>query len=531
MSKRSHNIFFHLHTVSGIVISFALFIIFFAGAFTLFLHPGAEWEKGTEHATAGYALQAPDLDRITDSLRARIGTLSGRNIHLQELESDQIEIRLSPSSDSLATGNALKEYNYQLDRNEYKLTEVSGEHSFTIAALLYNLHFYYQLGRPGYYLAGLVSFFFLFAIVSGIIVHWKKAKMNFFVFRPKEKLKTVWTDAHTALGVIGLPFQFLYALTGAMFGLSIILVMSGSMLYDNDVRKLYADLFPRYEQREAGDPGSAVSSYNQLIDEVSGRWTEKRFYFHEIAILNCKTSTEELKVHGEIGPQERFHGDASVVFDVHTGKVLYEDSPALRRYAEKVWPTVYRLHFAEFGEIGTGYHYMLKTVYFLLSVLSCFVIVTGVLIWLEARNKKHIDERRKRYNQRVGKIYLSICLTMLPVTAVSVLVSGLLPADFASRKVFLNCLFFIGWLLLSLIFFLRGDNRFTNKLCLLITAVVGIFIPLLNAFVRNHGLWKSFAAGNTDIFVYDLLWFGISAGCICALYRIRKQPYPKADQR
>ncbi|WCC44944.1 hypothetical protein PJW08_01285 [Tenacibaculum finnmarkense] len=36
MSKRNYNVFFNTHTVSGIVISVALYVIFFAGAFSFF---------------------------------------------------------------------------------------------------------------------------------------------------------------------------------------------------------------------------------------------------------------------------------------------------------------------------------------------------------------------------------------------------------------------------------------------------------------------------------------------------------------
>ncbi|HAI43900.1 MAG TPA: hypothetical protein DCM40_40295, partial [Maribacter sp.] len=87
--------------------------------------------------------------------------------------------------------------------------------SYTLGEFLYRLHFFAQLPHPfGYYLSGFVAFFFLFALLTGIIVHWDKIISNFYVFRPMTKLKTVWTDAHTALGVIGFPFQFVYAVTG-----------------------------------------------------------------------------------------------------------------------------------------------------------------------------------------------------------------------------------------------------------------------------------------------------------------------------
>lgn len=46
MSKRTYNILFHLHTVSGIVISVALYVIFFTGSFSFFRDEIVNWERG-----------------------------------------------------------------------------------------------------------------------------------------------------------------------------------------------------------------------------------------------------------------------------------------------------------------------------------------------------------------------------------------------------------------------------------------------------------------------------------------------------
>ena len=45
LGNRAYNVMFHTHTVAGIVISFALFVIFYAGAFSLFRHDVAQWEN------------------------------------------------------------------------------------------------------------------------------------------------------------------------------------------------------------------------------------------------------------------------------------------------------------------------------------------------------------------------------------------------------------------------------------------------------------------------------------------------------
>ncbi len=64
LANRPYNIFFHLHTVSGIVLAVALFVIFFAGAFTLFKSEFYLWENpqartaGIRDFTLGKALNA-----------------------------------------------------------------------------------------------------------------------------------------------------------------------------------------------------------------------------------------------------------------------------------------------------------------------------------------------------------------------------------------------------------------------------------------------------------------------------------------
>ena len=46
MGNRIYNILFHTRTVSGIVISVALYVIFFTGSFSFFRDEIANWERG-----------------------------------------------------------------------------------------------------------------------------------------------------------------------------------------------------------------------------------------------------------------------------------------------------------------------------------------------------------------------------------------------------------------------------------------------------------------------------------------------------
>ena len=185
-------------------------------------------------------------------------------------------------------------------------------------------------------------------------------------------------------------------------------------------------------------------------------------------------------------------------------------------YYDTVWSSVRRLHYAQFGEIGTFNTYLLKIVYFLMAFLTCFVIISGVLIWLEARNKKNITEKKKRYNRRVGSIYLAFCLSMLPVTAASFIVSKLLPDSLAElRESILNYTFFLGWLVLSILLSLKKDKNFTNKFTLLSGGLLGVLIPVVNGVSSGNWFWRTWNNGEYGIFSVDLIW--LCSGIICLL--------------
>lgn len=525
MNNRNYNIFFHLHTVSGITITVGLFIIFFGGAFALFRQEIGEWESGkyeqVKIAVSGSG--KTDYNRIMDSIEKKVPSLYGRNIYVySEGTSDKQAVYVSASDDSKTDSLGKLTYEYQVDPKNYAL--MSHESSFSLGELLYLLHFYYQLDRIGYYISGLVALFFFLAIVTGILVHWQKIRSNFFVFRPKQKLKTVWTDAHTALGVIGLPFQFIYALTGSMFGLGIVVAGSNALwIYNGDTEKMYDDVIREASSADTlGEKQTYAVDYNKLVSETGYKWSD--FKVDRLHIEFYGSKTMKVEVSGSQSIRERFLGQGAVTFRAETGKALRVQPPGNMGYYDGVWSSVRRLHYAQFGEIGTFSTYFLKVVYFLMAFLTCFVIISGVLIWLEARNKKNIPEKKRRYNERVGAIYLAICLSMLPVTAASFILSKVLPEDFSgSRESILNYSFYLGWLVLSILLAWKRNKSFTNKFCLLTGGILSLIIPVVNGASSGNWFWRTFSNGEYGIFSVDVVWLCIGVICLLVVKQLRKK--------
>lgn len=499
MSKRTYNILFHLHTVSGIVTSVALYVIFFTGSFAFFRDEIVNWERG-HNVEVAEEIQLDFDDTFKQMSNEK--SLFSRDIELKHYYNEQnIGVSLGASKDTLLSKEKAARSFYYLNTKDKSTTDYVS--SYSLGEFLYRLHFFAQLPHPfGYYLSGFVAFFFLFALITGIIVHWDKIISNFYVFRPMTKLKTVWTDAHTALGVIGFPFQFVYAVTGTFFMLKVLLIAPTALaLYDGDDNKLYEDLeytHPEFEFQNS--PLEKPVSINALVQQVKDNW--EGFKVNEVHIFNYGDTGMHVSVSGNLDYKDKINGYGYTIFNAAENSIYSVKDPTKKTsYLDAVKGIFYRLHLGDYGGYG------LRIISFVLGLIGCFVILSGVLIWLTARNKKNIPPKKKKFNEAVVRYYLAICLSLYPVTALSfVLIQVINPAGMSLLYKF----YFIGWLLITIFFIIKKDNYFTNKYTLLSGSLIGLAIPLVNGFCTGNWIWVSYAKGYDQILFIDVFWIVLS---------------------
>src|SRR5690606_11311829 len=118
-----------------------------------------------------------------------------------------------------------------------------------------------------------------FAMITGLLLHWDKIKSNFFLFRPWSKWKTVWTDMHTVLGVIGFPLQLLFAITGVILIVNFVLISPFSKLrYEGNQEQLYEDL--QYNRSMKVDytyqPMEGSFDLNTFVGKWEEEWTDSQ---------------------------------------------------------------------------------------------------------------------------------------------------------------------------------------------------------------------------------------------------------------
>ncbi|QXP60427.1 PepSY-associated TM helix domain-containing protein [Olleya sp. HaHaR_3_96] len=510
MSNRNYNVFFNTHTVSGIVISVALYIIFFAGAFSLFKEEIGVWQEGT--AESHTERKNIDYDNIFKALEKNYA-LTGRDLQLNlNKKSDKIHILLSKSKDALASDKANKKEYFSVD---IKSADTKGYvESYSLGEFIYRLHFFAQFPYIGIYLAGFVSLFFLFAIATGVIVHWKKIIANFYTFNPKNALKRVWTDAHTALGVIGLPFQFMFAVTGAYFCLSILVLVPANFLYGGDQSQLMADLRPERKTYEwVAKSEKKMPSFNAFAQTTANRWED--FHLTTGFVRNYGGTNMKYVITGELKDNKSFTGTGRIVYNAYSGDIEEERDPHNLVYSEDIQRVISRLHFGDFGGLP------MKFIYFILSLITCFVIVTGVLIYVEARNKKSNTLKQRLYTTKVGHIYMAICLSMFPVTALAFLFVKITNTYFVNKQTAIYSFFFVLWLLAILYFRFKRDNYYTNKVTLLSGAILGLLIPITSGIVSNNWIWTTYKNNQFEILSVDILWILLSITAFLVYLKIK----------
>ncbi|WP_125718866.1 PepSY-associated TM helix domain-containing protein [Flavobacterium ustbae] len=510
MNNRHYNIYFHTHTVSGIVISVVLFVIFFAGSFSFFRDEIINWER-SESTAITREIQLDYNSALKDLDKKHI--LHGRNITISKPSvEERVAVYMEGTKDTLAPAKQKEGSFFYLDTKNFK--SYTYEESYSLGELLYRLHFLAQIPYPvGYYLSGFVALFFLFAIVTGVLLHWNKIVSNFYIFRPKEKLKTLWTDAHTALGMIGLPFQFVYAVTGAFFMIKLLIVAPAVMaLYNGDDKKLYEELEyndPDYnfENKKLANPFNV----NELVAKAKNNW--KDFEITRVIIQNYGDINMHVLVEGELLSHKKFVGVGKAVYRVYDGKEIAKKDPVSQNnYLDAVKTILYRIHFGDYGG------YALKIVSFILGIITCFVIISGVMIWLVARQKNNMPEKKRRFNAAVVRIYLAICLSMYPITALA----------FIGSKVFyplsqsnLFSLYFGGWLVLAIFFIIKKNDSFTNKFCLISGSILGFLIPITNGIVSGDWFWTSFLENKIQIFFIDVFWIFLASISLYTAYHLK----------
>ncbi len=286
-----------LHTWSGLLVSWLLFVIVFAGSLASFDKELTRWMQPDLHLPGAQSLGA---DQVRDWLRQRAP--------------DAHAWWMLPPSERAPYWNAGWE---PRDGSEFK--------AFQLDAVS---------GQP------------LPKTVGGEF---------FFTLRPQAARQRAWLDAHNVLGVIGLPFHLMIAYTGLVIFIVYYMQAGLQVVYQNDGERFFHEVQGSYEREEVGRPAGPPASIDGLIVEAGKVWADGgapgwisvHHPYDEAATVDIRRRDAS-----RILDDQR-----TVNFDASSGELLHAQPSYAPGYATYGWLT--GLHMIQWGGQLVRWMYLL----------------------------------------------------------------------------------------------------------------------------------------------------------------------------
>jgi uncharacterized iron-regulated membrane protein len=458
---RSFRIFWDAHAWAGVVASLFLYVVFFMGAFALFYPEINVWaEPGEVRSTV---VARPLLQPLLEQLEREHGVMGGRRVAFMP---ERTGLRAYVSKP-----DAFTEFRYspESERLERPRSE--------LGSFLYALHYLGPIPY-GIYFAGVCSMALLLALVSGLIIHLKDLSRQWFQFRPERASRTWASDLHKVLGVFGLPYQLLYAWTGAVLALGypMVEVVFENVAFGGDPRVLAVARgdAPEAVVEPTGQRTGTLPDIDALVAVAERR--VPGLHPTWIGLEHVGDTASTLSLYGDA--EGTAFGAIDAVVRVSDAALLSARGPANASSYQRFESWFFGLHYARFGGYGV------KLLYALLAFGSCAVIATGNLVWLERR-----DLRRAHPGNRIlMRLTVGVCAGVVLATAGAFLGNRLLPAELPNRAAVEQWVFWCTLALAAVLPFLWRAPRRVSSLELLLAGAAFALAVAIDVATRRSSL-------------------------------------------
>jgi uncharacterized iron-regulated membrane protein len=367
-----------------------------------------------------------------------------------------------------------------------------------LAHFLYGLHYLWHdlTGEWLYFFAGVLAIVFLLVVTSGVLVHWKNLRKQLHQFRPRKSRHALWADLHKVLGVLGLPFQVMYAYTGALIVLApfVAQLFAGPLFGGDEKRATALIAAAPYEdsmtegkwlhgpaalagaERAAAPPSGVLgTSLDDLMARALARYPKLEPDAVQIVYPGFSHGYVEISGYDHsLMPR----GRVSVILRSATGEVLEQPAALKSSAADTAKRWIRGLHVAQLGGFGT------RVILFLLTLAGCATILSGNALWLVRRE----DESPSRSHRVLAKLTAGIGAGLWVAIGVMLVASRTLPWHLESRGAIEDGLFFAA--LVGCVAWAMASSSHTHAWWRQLTLAAGLFAltPPLAALHSGSGL-------------------------------------------
>lgn len=287
-----------------------------------------------------------------------------------DIERPVVNVTSGPSAD--APGSAMHFASFDLTSGNLVPPADNGE---SVMEFILQLHTDMFLGLPGMLFLGFMGILFALSVVSGVVLYAPfMRKLEFGTVRRQQSKRLKWLDYHNLLGIVAVAWLLVVGLTGVINTLE-------EPIIETWKSQELADLV-------ASNEGVAASASRASLDAAVSAAIEEApdMELQFVAFPGSGFSTKAhyaVFLHGRTPVSE--HVIAPVLIHAGTGEVAgLREMPWYAKALSLSRP----LHFGDYGGL------LLKLVWAVLDLVTIFLLVTGVYLWLARGNRRMRVERQ-----------------------------------------------------------------------------------------------------------------------------------------
>lgn len=495
-----------LHTWSGLLVGWVLFVVFITGTTAYWREALNRWAQ-------------PELPAITDPVTVVRGAQAFLTRQARGADSWFITVPTSRSASGSVYWVPGVDTPPKHDGGETS-ARIDGAGHPVVARATRGGDFFYRFHFDLFYLpvlwsrwiVGTCAMFMLVAILTGIVTH-KKIFRDFFTLR-RGKGQRSWLDGHNAAAVLGLPFHLMITYTG--------LVTLATMLMPWAVVANYSDtgtfagiLYPQAPvETRIGRAASLVDLARVVRDgqaRLGGPVDAILVSFPGDAAARITLARSSQASLSNFTPK--------LGYDGVSGRLLWASPPP--GGAQVTAGAMIGLHAGRFADTA------IRWVYFLCGIGGTLMVASGLVLWTVKRREKLPDPARPHFGFRLVERLNVGFIAGFPAAMVGFLwANRLLPPLLPQRAdAEVNVMFAI-WGALLLYAFLRKPARAWVEL-LGLTAGLLVALPIFDILATDRGLPRTIASGDWTLAGVDLtlLALGCAFGWVArAVARHRAHP-------
>lgn len=511
---------YDLHSWSGVILGFLLFVICFTGSVAMFARDEV---KSWENPALRLAVAETPLE-MTETLDNWVSTKSqGQEIAFLRFLYPSVHspVYIADMDVRLEDGTPL-EFKAMWDTENGEPVQIKKDgFSYWLLEFHRNLMFPDFLGGKfaGRIFVGLTGVMLLLTLISGIIAH-TKITQEFFTLRYWRSVRLMWQDTHKVIGLWTAPFSAIIGFTGIALGMGpLVFILVGAMVFEGDVDTASVEL------GMIGTDPAGISAQMLTVDEI-------RDFSHPVT--GNAPSEVQMQHYGDVNAEYVLlfppKGElkpvdimtvSGVTGDPIQGDALYDDTPANRTLM-----AMNPLHYGTFGGV------FMKIVYFVLGLFLSLIISLGTMMWIERRKNGNEGNRSDQFYDGLTRINIGISLGF-PLASVALFHTDKLlftgPGDYVVAIGWAYFVVFAGSLLYA--FLRRDDYRATLEL----TALCGIAcltVPLVNFVATGDWFLSSLTAPSNDWAWVDFFMASMGVVLLYTAVRLPKhRPSVKHEHR